>query len=69
MSVAFAPRARIIVNASWPGVSRKTTRRVSSAAVGVRHLHAVGADVLRDAAGLALATLAERIASSSDVLP
>ncbi len=25
MSVTFAPRARIAVNASWPGVSRKTT--------------------------------------------
>ena len=24
-SVMFAPRARIAVNASWPGVSRKTT--------------------------------------------
>ncbi len=24
MSVALAPRARIDVNASWPGVSRKT---------------------------------------------
>ena len=28
MSVTFAPRARIKVNASWPGVSRKTTRRL-----------------------------------------
>ena len=27
MSVTFAPRARMRVNASWPGVSRKTTRR------------------------------------------
>jgi hypothetical protein len=26
MSVTLAPRARIAVNASWPGVSRKTTR-------------------------------------------
>ena len=26
MSVTFAPRARMAVNASWPGVSRKTTR-------------------------------------------
>ena len=25
MSVAWAPRARIAVNASWPGVSRKVT--------------------------------------------
>ena len=29
MSVTLAPRARIAVNASWPGVSRKTTRRPS----------------------------------------
>ena len=29
MSVTLAPRARIAVNASWPGVSRKTTRRSS----------------------------------------
>ena len=29
MSVTFAPRARMAVNASWPGVSRKTTRRPS----------------------------------------
>ena len=28
MSVTLAPRARIRVNASWPGVSRKTTFRV-----------------------------------------
>ena len=27
MSVTFAPRARIIVKASWPGVSRKTIFR------------------------------------------
>ena len=46
MSVALAPRARIAVNAAWPGVSRKVImpRGVS---------HVVGADVLRDAAGLA----------------
>ena len=25
MSVAFAPRARMAVNAAWPGVSRKVT--------------------------------------------
>ncbi len=29
MSVTLAPRARIAVNASWPGVSRKTIRRPS----------------------------------------
>ena len=46
MSVTFAPRARMAVNASWPGVSRK----VSSTVV----LDLVGADVLRDAAGLGL---------------
>ena len=28
-SVTLAPRARISVNASWPGVSRKTTLRPS----------------------------------------
>ena len=46
MSVALAPRARIAVNASWPGVSRKVImpRGVS---------HVIGADVLRDAARLA----------------
>jgi len=27
MSVTFAPRARIAVKASWPGVSRKTMSR------------------------------------------
>ena len=27
MSVAFAPRARMAVNASWPGVSRNVMRR------------------------------------------
>ena len=53
MSVAFAPRARIIVNASWPGVSRNTTRRCSSGLSGVRDHHAVCTDVLRDSAGLA----------------
>ena len=46
MSVASAPRARMAVNASWPGVSRNTI----GAVLGV---DAVGADVLGDAAGLA----------------
>ena len=46
MSVAPAPRARIAVNASWPGVSRNTI-------VPRRRLHLVRADVLRDAAGFA----------------
>ena len=27
MSVTFAPRARMAVNASWPGVSRNVMRR------------------------------------------
>ena len=48
MSVTLAPRARMAVNASWPGVSMKVT----SWPLGRRHL--VGADVLGDAAGLAL---------------
>ena len=43
MSVTLAPRARISVNASWPGVSTKAIARPSL-------LDAVGADVLRDAA-------------------
>ena len=45
MSVTFAPRARIAVNASWPGVSRKVILRPLD-------VDLVGADVLRDAAGL-----------------
>ncbi len=47
MSVTLAPRARMAVNASWPGVSMKVIFWPSAR----RHL--VGADVLRDAAGLA----------------
>ena len=46
MSVASAPRARMAVNASWPGVSMKVMSRPSC-------LDLVGADVLGDAAGLA----------------
>ena len=51
-----APRARISVNASWPGVSRNTTLRSLTC-------HRVRADVLRDAAGFALgdARLADRV--------
>ena len=30
MSVTFAPRARIAVNASWPGVSRNVILRPST---------------------------------------
>ena len=50
MSVTWAPRARIMVNASWPGVSRKTIFLP-------RALDLVGADVLGDAAELALGDL------------
>ena len=46
MSVTLAPRARIRVNASWPGVSTKH----DAAAVDGDHGRA---DVLRDPAGLA----------------
>ena len=46
MSVTLAPRARIAVKASWPGVSRKVMALPF-------HVHLVGADVLGDATGLA----------------
>ena len=46
MSVTLAPRARMRVKASWPGVSMKTILRPFSSTL-------VGADVLGDAAGLA----------------
>ena len=46
MSVTWAPRARMAVNASWPGVSRKVIGLVVV-------VDLVGADVLGDAAGLA----------------
>ena len=63
-SVTLAPRARMAVNASWPGVSRNVTLRPS------RHVDLVGADVLGDAAGLGVDTTADsRIESSSVVLP
>ena len=45
MSVTWAPRARMAVNASWPGVSRKVIGLVAD-------VDLVGADVLGDAAGL-----------------
>ncbi len=45
-SVTWAPRARMAVKASWPGVSRKVTFLPSM-------LDLVGADVLGDAAGFA----------------
>ena len=47
MSVTCAPRARMAVNASWPGVSRNVM------CLAARQRHVVRADVLRDAAGLA----------------
>ena len=47
MSVIWAPRARMAVKASWPGVSRN----VIGVPDGRGHL--VGTDVLRDAAGFA----------------
>ena len=47
MSVTWAPRARMAVNAWWPGVSRKVILR-SPGRVDV-----IGADVLGDSAGLA----------------
>ena len=56
MSVTFAPRARMAVNASWPGVSRN----VDLAPVD---LGLVGADVLGDPACLGLddRALADRV--------
>ena len=56
MSVTFAPRARMAVNASWPGVSRKVILRPSSDGL-------VGADVLRDPARLGVddRRLADRV--------
>ena len=47
MSVTLAPRARIAVNAAWPGVSMKVILPCR------RRIHLIGADVLGDAAGLA----------------
>ena len=47
MSVTLAPRARISVNASWPGVSRKVTFDLSGSG------YLIGTDMLGDAAGLA----------------
>ena len=46
MSVSLAPRARIEVNAAWPGVSRKLMTPFGGFDV-------VRADVLGDAAGFA----------------
>ena len=46
MSVTWAPRARMAVKASWPGVSMKVICARS-------RLDLIGADMLGDAAGLA----------------
>ena len=56
MSVTLAPRARMRVNASWPGVSMKTILLAV-------HLDVIRADVLRDAAGFAVGDvgLADRV--------
>ena len=69
MSVAFAPRARIIVKASWPGVSKNTTRRGSFglSAFGTITLYAPMCCVIPPASPSA--TFSERIASSKLVLP
>ena len=45
MSVTWAPRWRMAVNASWPGVSMKVI-------FAQRRHHLIGADMLGDAAGL-----------------
>ena len=63
MSVTLAPRARIEVNASWPGVSRKTTRLPSLVVTSDAPMCWVMPP--RSPA----ATVVERIASSRLVLP
>ena len=61
-SVAFAPRARMAVNAAWPGVSRKV---ITPLAVW----HPIRTDVLGDAAGLARRHLGGADVVQSEVLP
>jgi len=56
MSVTEAPRARIEVNASWPGVEEDHAPAVV--------LHLVGADMLGDPPASEAVTLLSRIASS-----
>jgi hypothetical protein len=63
MSVTWAPRARMALNAAWPGVSEEGDL------VPVLGDHLISADVLGDPAGLADTTLVLRSASSSEVLP
>ena len=62
MSVTFAPRARMAVNASWPGVSRNVTLRPSTGT-----WYAPMCWVIPPAS--VSTTLALRMASSSVVLP
>ena len=62
MSVTFAPRARIAVNASWPGVSRKVIFRPSTSV-----WYAPMCCVIPPAS--VSTTAVSRIASSSVVLP
>ena len=63
MSVTLAPRARIEVNASWPGVSRKTTRLPSLVVISDAPMCWVMPPRSPDA------TVVERIASRRLVLP
>jgi len=69
MSVIFAPRARIRVNASWPGVSRNTISRPNAGESGlvIFTLYAPMCCVIPPASPAA--TSVERIASSRLVLP
>ena len=69
MSVILAPRARIRVNASWPGVSRKTISRPKAGESGlvIFTLYAPMCCVIPPASPAA--TSVERIASSREVLP
>ena len=62
MSVTLAPRARISVNASWPGVSRNTICRPL-----IETEYAPMCCVMPPASRSA--TFVARMASSSDVLP
>ena len=62
MSVTLAPRARILVNASWPGVSRKVIGRPPWSTRQARITWVM------PPASVAT-TLLRRILSSSEVLP
>jgi len=69
MSVTLAPRARMRVKASWPGVSRKTISRPKAGRVGLGDFDLVGADVLGDAAGFAAGYVGGADGVESEVLP